>query len=66
MFAPYARSVVRDTAVTTQIHVATSPVRGVVDQALPVIGTRVGPKGKVLRVQNSTHQPTSAVARPLL
>jgi multidrug resistance efflux pump len=53
MFAPYARSViVRDAAVTTWVHVATSPIRGVVDQALPVIGTQVGPDGRVLRVQN--------------
>ncbi|HEX2553360.1 MAG TPA: HlyD family efflux transporter periplasmic adaptor subunit [Microvirga sp.] len=53
MFAPYARSViVRDAAVTTWVHVATSPIRGVVDENLPVIGSRVGAGGRVFQVQN--------------
>ena len=53
MFAPYARSViVRDAAVTTWVHVATSPIRGVVDQQLPVLGARIGADRKALRVQN--------------
>jgi multidrug resistance efflux pump len=38
--------------VTTWVHVATSPIRGIVDQNLPVLGSRIGADGKVLHVVN--------------
>jgi hypothetical protein len=57
MFAPYVRSVVvRDAAVTTWMHVATSPIRGVVDERLPVIGSAVGAGG---RCASTTHVLTT-------
>src|SRR4051794_925234 len=53
MLAPYLRSViVRDAAVTTWIHVATSPIYGEVDKILPHIGQRVALDGRVIGIVN--------------
>jgi hypothetical protein len=59
---PYLRSiVVRDAAVTTWIHVAASPIDGVITQSLN-IGERVGADGRVFTVKNP-RADTTTVAR---
>jgi CRP/FNR family transcriptional regulator, cyclic AMP receptor protein len=51
--APYLRSlVVRDAAVTSRINVATSPIRGSVDEKLPLPGQRTGADGHIATVRN--------------
>jgi len=54
---PYLRSiVVRDAAVTTWLHVATTPIDGVVTQRRQ-IGERVGADGRILSVENPRVDP---------
>jgi hypothetical protein len=49
---PYLRSiVVRDAAVTSWLHAATTPIDGVVARPLR-IGARVGADGRILSVEN--------------
>ncbi len=53
MLGPYLRStLVRDAAVTTWIHIATSPIYGEVAEALPKPGDRVGEAGVIATVFN--------------
>jgi hypothetical protein len=53
MIGPYVRSVVvRDAAITSWIHVATSPIYGVVDTTLPELGQRVGDSGRIVGIRN--------------
>lgn len=53
MLGPYVRSaLVRDAAVTTWIHIATSPIYGEVAEALPKPGDRVGEAGLIARIFN--------------
>jgi multidrug resistance efflux pump len=58
---PYLRSTVsRDSAVTSWIHVATSPVAGNLDSPLPNPGDRVGPDGLIVTVRNRHNDPSAA------
>ena len=53
MLTPYLYSViVRGAAVTTSIHVATSPLRGNVVVDLPRVGERIGADGRLTVVRN--------------
>jgi multidrug resistance efflux pump len=59
---PYLRSTVsRDSAVTSWIHVATSPIAGNLDSRLPKPGDRVGPDGVIVTVRNRHNDPSAAV-----
>jgi hypothetical protein len=59
---PYLRSiVVRDAAVTTWLHVATSPIAGLVADPVPV-GGRIGGDGRIFTVTNP-RADSAAVAR---
>lgn len=54
MIGPYLRStLVRDAAVTTWIHVATSPIYGEVGRALPKPGDRIGESGRIVHIDNT-------------
>ncbi|GAB5468141.1 MAG: hypothetical protein Kilf2KO_11710 [Rhodospirillales bacterium] len=54
MLGPYLRStLVRDAAVTTWIHVATSPIYGEVGRILPKPGDEIADKGHIVLVQNA-------------
>lgn len=58
---PYLRSTVsRDSAVTSWIHVATSPIAGNLDSRLPKPGDRVGPDGVIVTVRNRHNDPSAA------
>jgi CRP/FNR family transcriptional regulator, cyclic AMP receptor protein len=58
---PYLRSTVsRDAAVTTWIHVATSPIAGNLDSRLPKPGDRVGADGLIVTVRNRHNDPSAA------
>lgn len=58
---PYLRSTVsRDSAVTSWIHVATSPIAGNLDSRLPEPGDRVGPDGLIVTVRNRHNDPSAA------
>jgi multidrug resistance efflux pump len=58
---PYLRSTVsRDSAVTSWIHVATSPIAGSLDSRLPKPGDRVGPDGLIVTVRNRHNDPSAA------
>ena len=58
---PYLRSTVsRDSAVTSWIHVATSPIAGNLDSRLPKPGDRVGPDGLIVTVRNRHNDPSAA------
>src|SRR4029079_3252312 len=49
---PYLRSIAwRDSAVTTWLHVATSPIAGLVADPVPV-GGRIGADGRIFSVTN--------------
>lgn len=53
LLGPYLRStLVRDAAVTTWIHIATSPIYGEVAEALPKPGDQVGNAGVIAQVFN--------------
>ncbi len=53
MLGPYLRStLVRDAAVTTWIHIATSPIYGEVARTLPKPGDRIDGKGQIAHVHN--------------
>lgn len=57
--APYARSVLfRDAAITTWINVATSPIHGSIQGALPTPGERVGEDGRLATVRNLQADPS--------
>lgn len=59
--APYLRStVVRDSAVTSWIHLAASPIVGQVDSRLPKAGDRVGADGRILTIRNAHSDPSAA------
>jgi CRP-like cAMP-binding protein/multidrug resistance efflux pump len=59
--APYLRSTVsRDSAVTSWIHVATSPIPGNLDSRLLKPGDRVGPDGLIVTVRNRHSDPSAA------
>ncbi len=54
MLGPYLRStLVRDAAVTTWIHVATSPIYGEVGSILPKPGDQIADHGRIVHVQNT-------------
>ncbi len=54
MLGPYLRStLVRDAAVTTWIHIATSPIYGEVARTLPKPGDRIGENGQIAHVRNT-------------
>lgn len=54
MLGPYLRStLVRDAAVTTWIHVATSPIFGEVGRILPKPGDQIADHGRIVQVQNA-------------
>ncbi len=54
MLGPYLRStLIRDAAVTTWIHLATSPIYGEVAEKLPKPGDRIGEGGQIVRVRNA-------------
>ena len=58
---PYLRStVVRDSAVTSWIHLAASPIVGQVDSHLPKAGDRVGADGRILTIRNAHSDPSAA------
>jgi multidrug resistance efflux pump len=58
---PYLRSTVsRDAAVTSWIHVATSPIAGNLDSRLPKPGDRVGADGLIVTVRNRHNDPSAA------
>jgi CRP-like cAMP-binding protein/biotin carboxyl carrier protein len=58
---PYLRSTVsRNAAVTSWIHVATSPVAGNLDSRLPKPGDRVGADGLIVTVRNRHNDPSAA------
>jgi len=58
---PYLRSTVsREAAVTSWIHVATSPIAGNLDSRLPRPGDRVGPDGLIVTVRNRHNDPSVA------
>jgi multidrug resistance efflux pump len=58
---PYLRSTVsRDSAVTSWIHVATSPIAGNLDSRLPKPGDRVGADGLIVTVRNRHNDPSAA------
>ena len=58
---PYLRSTVsRDSAVTSWIHVATSPIAGNLDSRLRKPGDRVGPDGVIVTVRNRHNDPSAA------
>ena len=59
--APYLRStVVRDSAVTSWIHLAASPIIGQVDSRLPKAGDRIGADGRILTIRNAHSDPSAA------
>lgn len=59
---PYLRSIaVRDAAVTTWLHVATSPIAGLVADPVPV-GGRIGTDGRIFSVTNP-RADSAALAR---
>ncbi|MEQ8653013.1 MAG: HlyD family efflux transporter periplasmic adaptor subunit [Kiloniellales bacterium] len=54
MLGPYLRStLVRDAAVTTWIHVATSPIYGEVGRILPKPGDEIADEGHIVQVRNA-------------
>lgn len=54
MLGPYLRStLIRDAAVTTWIHVATSPIYGEVGQTLPKPGDEIADEGHIVQVRNA-------------
>jgi multidrug resistance efflux pump len=58
---PYLRSTVnRNSAVTSWIHIATSPIAGNLDSRLPKPGDRVGPDGLIVTVRNRHNDPSAA------
>ena len=58
---PYLRSTVsRDSAVTSWIHVATSPIAGNLASPLPHPGDRVGSDGLIVTVRNRHNDPSAA------
>jgi CRP-like cAMP-binding protein/biotin carboxyl carrier protein len=58
---PYLRSTVsRGSAVTSWIHVATSPIAGNLDSRLPKPGDRVGPDGLIVTVRDRHNDPSAA------
>jgi CRP-like cAMP-binding protein/multidrug resistance efflux pump len=58
---PYLRSTVsRESAVTSWIHVATSPIAGNLNSRLPKPGDRVGPDGLIVTVRNQHSDPSAA------
>ena len=58
---PYLRSTVsRDSAVTSWIHVATSPIAGNLDSRLPKPGDRVGSDGVIVTIRNRHSDPSAA------
>jgi CRP-like cAMP-binding protein/biotin carboxyl carrier protein len=58
---PYLRSTVsRGSAVTSWIHVATSPIAGNLDSRLPEPGDRVGPDGVIVTIRNRHNDPSAA------
>src|SRR6185503_15920638 len=60
---PYLRSIaVRDAAVTTWLHVANSPIAGLVAGPVPV-GGRIGADGRIFTVTNP-RADSAALARP--
>ena len=50
----------RDSAVTSWIHVATSPIAGNLDSRLPSPGDRVGPDGRIVTIRNRHSDPSAA------
>jgi hypothetical protein len=59
LLAPYFTSVLfRDAAVTTWIHVATSPIRGNLDGLLPV-GQRLDADGQIATIRNHQADPSA-------
>jgi hypothetical protein len=50
----------RNSAVTSWIHVATSPIAGNLDSRLPQPGDRVGPDGLIVTVRNRHSGPSTA------
>ena len=59
--APYLRSTVsRDSAVTSWIHLATSPIVGGLASLLPKPGDRVGADGRIVTIRNVHSDPSDA------
>ena len=58
---PYLRSTVsRSSAVTSWIHVATSPIAGNLASRLPQPGDRVAPDGVIVTIRNLHNDPSAA------